>query len=1094
MADLPQFQVLLEGILSADNNIRTQSEAALDTLPEPTRLALLVQCVRKQDVSLEVRTMACILLRRMFTTNFEELWPKLPPELQNGLKTELLLALKEEQTPAVRKKICEAIAELARNMLDDNGTNNWQDVLKLMFELASTGNPGLVEGALHIFTMFPGIFGNQQNHYLDVIKQMLGQSLQTRNAPQVVYEAVRATTAFLVNNEKETHVQVHMKDLLPHIIQGVADSVTSQEDDSVLKCLIEMAESTPKFLRPSIEQLFPFCLKLMSDRELPDSWRQLGMEVIVTMSETAPAMVRKYSKFIPLLVPQVLAMMVDLDEEDEWAFQDEVEDEDHDSNAIAAESGLDRLACALGGKTMLPHIVATISTMLSHEDWRYRHAALMAVSACGEGCHSQMELMLDEIVNAILPYLSDPHPRVRYAACNAFGQLCTDFGPNCQRKFHEKIMPGLLSVLDDDSVPRVQAHGAAALVNFSEDCPKGILVQYLPTIITKLELLMTSKFKEHVEKGNKLVLEQVIVTLASVADTAEDKFTEYYDRFMPCLKYIIQNATTDNLRLLRGKTIECISLIGLAVGREKFSQDCNEVMQLLLKTQTDQQDLADDDPQISYMISAWARMCKILGKEFQQYLPMVMGPVLKAASLKPEVALIDSDDMKDMENDEDWQFVTIGDQQNFGIRTAGLEEKATACQMLVCYARELKEAFAEYSEEVVKIMVPLLKFYFHDDVRIAASESLPCLLECASIRGETYVSDMWSNYICPNLLKAIEIEPEQSVLPEHLNSFAKCVEKLGKGCLSDADTEILVTLMNRLLQNHFERQAQRQEKRKDEDYDDVVEEGLMEEDDEDVYILSKIADILHAFFGTHKQEFLPVFEKVMPYFIKMLATDRPWADKQWALCVWDDVLEHTGPMSAKYQNMFLQPIVEYITDKQSEVRQAAAYGIGVMAQFGGLVYADVCPECIPRLVSVIEHPDSKQVENINATENAISAVVKICKYNGSKVNVDEIIPRLMHWLPVTEDPDEAIHIYNYVCDLLEANHPGVMGENGANLPHIFSIIAEAIMQEILESSSDVYMRLLNIVRQVQTSEEMFQACLAQCSHEQQKALSDALSK
>ena len=42
-------------------------------------------------------------------------------------------------------------------------------------------------------------------------------------------------------------------------------------------------------------------LQLMSDTELPDSWRQLGMEVIVTMSETAPAMVRKYNKFIPML-------------------------------------------------------------------------------------------------------------------------------------------------------------------------------------------------------------------------------------------------------------------------------------------------------------------------------------------------------------------------------------------------------------------------------------------------------------------------------------------------------------------------------------------------------------------------------------------------------------------------------------------------------------------------------------------------------------------------------------------------------------------------------------------------------------------------
>lgn len=55
-------------------------------------------------------------------------------------------------------------------------------------------------------------------------------------------------------------------------------------------------------------------------------------------------------------------------------------------------------------------------------------------------------------------------------------------------------------------------------------------------------------------------------------------------------------------------------------------------------------------------------------------------------------------------------------QQHFGIKTAGLEEKATACQMLVCYARELKEGFAPYTEEVVNIMVPLLNFYFHDGI------------------------------------------------------------------------------------------------------------------------------------------------------------------------------------------------------------------------------------------------------------------------------------------------------------------------------------------------------------------------------------------
>lgn len=65
-----------------------------------------------------------------------------------------------------------------------------------------------------------------------------------------------------------------------------------------------------------------------------------------------------------------------------------------------------------------------------------------------------------------------------------------------------------------------------------------------------------------------------MTTIATVADTAEEKFLHYYDRFMPNLKYIMQNALSSDYRMLRGKTIECISLIGLAVGKEKVRGFC----------------------------------------------------------------------------------------------------------------------------------------------------------------------------------------------------------------------------------------------------------------------------------------------------------------------------------------------------------------------------------------------------------------------------------------------------------------------------------------------------------------------------------------
>ena len=61
---------------------------------------------------------------------------------------------------------------------------------------------------------------------------------------------------------------------------------------------------------------------------------------------------------------------------------------------------------------------------------------------------------------------------------------------------HFQIVGGLLMVMDDYPHPRVQAHAGAALVNFSEDCPKNILVMYLDPIIAKLDQLLQNRFKE----------------------------------------------------------------------------------------------------------------------------------------------------------------------------------------------------------------------------------------------------------------------------------------------------------------------------------------------------------------------------------------------------------------------------------------------------------------------------------------------------------------------------------------------------------------------------------------------------------------------
>lgn len=83
-------------------------------------------------------------------------------------------------------------------------------------------------------------------------------------------------------------------------------------------------------------------------------------------------------------------------------------------------------------------------------------------------------------------------------------------------------------------------------------------------------------------------------------------------------------------------------------------------------------------------------------------------------------------------------------------------------------------------------------------------------------------------------------------------------------------------------------------------------------------------------------------------------------------------------------------MLNFITHKQGEVRQAAAYGCGVLGQFGGPGFSQICAQAIPLLVQVIQNTDSRNEVNINPTENAIAAVTKILKYNSSAINVDEV--------------------------------------------------------------------------------------------------------
>ena len=405
---LLQFQDIIRALMSSDNDARNTAETQYAQIDETTRLQYLVHYMLSGEVT-ELKTMGAVLCRRLLS-NMDDLLTVVPIDVQEMCKTKLLEVLHQEPDDQIRKKVCDCVAELAKRYIDDDGNNQWPDVLKFLYECCNSSEDKLKECALHIFIAFPGIFGGQQDTYIQVIKEMLVSCIVPGIPDKVRLLAARASCMFIIECVEDTKYSF-FADIYPGILEMIRISVELAEDDSLLKSFVEVVELAPKLVRPQLADTINLMLQILANVNIQNTWRHLALETVVTLSETAPAMIRMHGKeFIPKIIQEMLAFMVDMDDDDEWSSADDFEETDVDSNPVTGESSLDRFTCGLGGKAVLPHIISTIPPMLQHTDWKYRHAALMAVSAIAEGCAKQMEPLLASVVDSILPFFRRSTP------------------------------------------------------------------------------------------------------------------------------------------------------------------------------------------------------------------------------------------------------------------------------------------------------------------------------------------------------------------------------------------------------------------------------------------------------------------------------------------------------------------------------------------------------------------------------------------------------------------------------------------------------------------------------------------------------------
>ena len=145
---------------------------------------------------------------------------------------------------------------------------------------------------------------------------------------------------------------------------------------------------------------------------------------------------------------------------------------------------------------------------------------------------------------------------------------------------------------------------------------------------------------------------------------------------------------------------------------------------------------------------------------------------------------------------------------------------------------------------------------------------------------------------------------------------------MGVTSLTTEELKELTNILDSHLKKHFERSNERIEKRRDEDYDEETEEEILEENDFDAYILNRLSDIIHSLLVTYADSYLIYFDTLVPHFSALIQQTRSLSDRQWALCVFDDVIQFTGAHSHRYAQFFLSPMAECLADPAPEVNSS----------------------------------------------------------------------------------------------------------------------------------------------------------------------------
>ncbi|XP_016495357.1 uncharacterized protein LOC107814458 [Nicotiana tabacum] len=1066
------FETFISNHMESSEETVSEAKSMFNMLKhkDPNSLALKLALGSSYDIYSREK---CAVLLKQLLTDEDDLctWSNLSLSTQFTVKSILLNRMRGEESRFIIQELRDTVSKLAASLLPDN---NWPELFPFLYQcLTSTSNNYLKRSAFMLFAQLAADIGET---IVPCVKDMHSLFLNTLNDYtldlDVRIEAMSAVFNFikcvLSSNEKEL-----FQDLLPGMMRTLTNALSNNEEKAAahepLKVFIKLAKNEPRFFRRQLVDVVDVMFEIAESESLDQRARHFAVLFFITLieaKEKAAGMLKRLPLFISRCFEMLLKLLLDIKDDPAWNSGENV----HDFAGILicdrkiGEEGLRRFSLALRGEFTTHIAIEQLYAYLAAPEWEKRHAALIALAQIAEGFSEVMIKNLEQMMNMVLNCFQDPHPRVRWAACWTISQLLIDFSPLVQEQYHNQIFLALAAAMDDFQNPRVQAFATAALCNFCVPDEPETLIPYLDGIVNKLLVLL--------QNNKQMVQEQALTALSCIAQSVKEHFRTNYDTVMPHLRTVLRNAHLNSNLILRARAMECISVVGMAVGKEKFKDEVEQVMEVLMSLQGLQ--AKADDPTTKYMLGACTRICKCMGQDFLPYMSAIMPFLIKCAELEPVMTISAKLDYEYYElDDNSIEKIKLGDKTMFKKGNVP-EEKVVACDMLCCYTDILQEDFYPWISQVVSIFVPLLEFYIHDPVRRSAVVAMPILLRSAKLafekgiaqgESEAYFTKL-SDYIILALAEAMHKEHVTEICAIMLGELNYCLQ-ICRPLPTEGQVRSIVNEIKHVITESSSRKQALTEREKPDDFDAEEAELLRGEREQEEEIFDNVGEILITLIKAFKAAFLPFLEELSPYLLPMWAKETTTVERCTSICIFDALVEVCPEAALKYYDVCLPLIFDASNDENPAVRQAAFYGLGLWAAFGRSSFKPFVVEALSRIKVVIMHMNALESENEKAYDNAVSALSKICQFHDESIDLAQVIPVWLNCLPIKADLDEAKDVHEQLCSMVERSDREVLGPNYQYLPKVVSIFAEVLRAGEDLATEGTTKRMINLLRHFQ---------------------------